>query len=624
MTAKDLLKWKVEPLAGAFSSPLQPLLQQLQKQLESGQFPDALRSLHDSFVFLTMLYGGIAVGSLRSVTPLGPDLTLLLDEKPSAEVWARMLRQSWQDWTKHPHHPALEAIRGVFFLGSRLQSSRLGARRHSRWLGLDARANTNGESFGGWTETVRKAKNINPEAAARQLVMKLPLLNIWLRAGQDFLANWTLRLDPRQEPGQFRYLLNREDCRFDTQPNLSLDQLILKVELLPQGDFSVTNQVAEATPAPPNPPAAAAPKPAEPSPSPAAKGDVGLQWDPVTKSYRLVGGASPAPSKTAPPTPPAPVAPTPQPKPETAPHAPVTPAAKSSVAVEWDAATNSYRMVDKGPAVQAEPVEPAPNDDIDAMLKAELQSLEDLLSDDPIGDLAKSPVTSSPAPGPEKTFGQLGDMGLDFLMGETTASAVAKPKLGPPPVLEEPSLEELLGSEPAEPGLEALLVEEARQEPSLEDLLGDDSPSETSLEDLLEEPATPAPTPVAVVEAQPEPSLEDLLGDEPITSVPVLPPTLSRPPSALQPAKSSTLGPPPPLPDDGPTLDDLLSEATTATESTSLDDLLLADEPPVETPAVAESGPSLDDLLAEEPPPPVESAPAPENAPSLDDLLAEE
>ena len=592
MTAKDLLKWKIEPLAGAFSSPLQPLLQQLQKQLESGQFSDALRSLHDSFVFLTMLYGGIAVGSLRSVTPLGPDLTLLLDEKPSAEIWARLLRQSWLDWNKHPHHPALEAIRGVFFLGSRLQSSRLGARRHSRWLGMDARASSNGESFGGWTDTIRKAKNINPEAAARQLVMKLPLLNIWLRSGQEFLSTWTLRLDPRQDSGEFRYLLNREDCRFDTQPNLSLDQLLLRIELNPQGEFSVSNQVAEATPpAPPTPVAATTPpsKPAEV----ASKGDVGLQWDPVTKSYRLVGGAAkPSEPAVAPPVvaeTPAPVPPVPAvaPPPPVAPVAAET-ASKANVAVEWDAASNSYKMVAKPPAQEAaKPAPPPPADDIDAMLQAELQSLEELLSDDPLAELA----TPGPTPETKSTtpFADIGDMGLDFLMGDSPPPATKAPPtpskvgLGPPPTLEtRDSLDELLAAD------------EAVSEPSLEELLGEDPKPSPSLEEMLgDEPAV-------------EPSLEEMLGDEPAVEPPpavvALPPVTVKPPTFKPSVKTpSTLGPPPVLED------------------------LLADEPPAPVmPPVVEAAPSLDDLLADDEPPAPIAPPVVEAAPSLDDLLADE
>ena len=624
MTAKELLRWKIEPLAGAFSSPLPVLLQNLQTQLASAQFADALRSLHDCLVFLTMLHGGVSVGSLRSVTPLSPELTGILDEPSSVARWGRLLRQSWTDWARTPHHPALDALRSTFYLSSRLQSSRFGARRHTRWLGLDQHFPSNGETLWSWSDTIRRARNINPEAAARQLVAKLPLLNIWLRASGEFFSGWTLRCDARPAENQFLYQVSREDVRFATFPAFATDLFVLTVKLAGEGEFSVS---AAPAPAP-----AAAPLEAAPA---AAAADVGLQWDPATKSYRLTGRAA-TPSAEAPPTPavqaptapplaaPAVAAPKPAASTPVAPAtpvaptaAPVAPAASAASAVPAPPAAPAVPAAPQSPAAPAAPAAPV------AAPTPTVPVAPPVASPPPAAAVslpAPEPKTASPAAPPEVAAQPPAAVPAVELPPVPATPPVAAATSAPSnlPTAAEPAApaprETAAASALAPPTPEATEPEAATPvlapAPAVSEAAAPPvAPPPVVVASVVPEtpPALPAPPTVAAAPVAPRDeldalleaelqSLESLLSPEHISgsAAPAPPPPVSTDLSFLQatpvaPPPRPRLGPPPTLDGEGP-----LSELQPPPASA---DSLLTD--PLSPPASFSEGVALEDALAE-------------------------
>jgi hypothetical protein len=209
-------------------STLHNLLDRTQESLRGTDELDSVRLLHDSLAFLTEFFASFAVGAFRTVGPLSPSVEQLLAQPHTQDRSERLLAQAFLDWKAYPHHPAYESLREIFFLTSRLQSSRYAPRRHTRWLGVEGKPINGLESLGRWSRRLDLAiKASDREAAKSYLGLYTPLLWTWSDALDHFFNSWSFRVAATASDGKLSLSgsASKDDVRLDLIPAPSLPGL---------------------------------------------------------------------------------------------------------------------------------------------------------------------------------------------------------------------------------------------------------------------------------------------------------------------------------------------------------------------------------------------------------------
>ncbi|MGE4202129.1 MAG: hypothetical protein AB7J86_15885, partial [Vulcanimicrobiota bacterium] len=572
------------------------LLVQLVGRLEGALAEDdpvsACRYLRDALVLLTGYFAGAATGALKSVGPFSHTITYLLEDSSSILQGEKLLRQAFTDWQAHPHHPAYESLRDVFYISSRLQSSRLAPRRHTRWLQVAGRPVLGLEELPKWTRRLRlRVASGDVDFCREQLGKYLPLLHVWVKACSQFFQDWSQAVEPVQNNGSvdIKVVLKKDDVRFELTPHFNTEQLESEVTLSRDGNLElgqlgaitsltgVSSGVMPAVPAAPasslpelpriepeeSAAAAATPDPAPraetpvaeptpaveapvPNPEPVSAApaeeeddnDIQLVWDEATGSYRVVAAVDPdADIEGALPVTPEPVpAPEPPPAPAAqAPPEPTPPVAEPEPTVELPVI----------PAAQAAPSSPTPDPGLSPAEWAlkEIAALQEQMQE-PHSEPA-------PAPNAEELFTQDspgGGLGLAAPISEAEREASEQQQFQ----ADEESVEfpSSLDSEP-DPSIEKLLnigLATASAEAELfssPSAATEPTPTESAPPEPIEPPAMPEPEPVPAAEPAPEPEAS-------IFEPPAMPEPEPVPAAEPQPAPEASVFEPPTMPEPEP------------------------------------------------------------------------
>ena len=202
-------------------STLHNLLSKTQDSLRGEADLNTVRLLHDSLAFLTEFFASFAVGALRTVGPYSAAVEQLLTQPHTLDRSERLLAQAFLDWKAYPHHPAYESLREIFYLTSRLQSSRFAPRRHTRWLGVEGRAVNGLERLARWSRRIDLAVSGGDETVARDYVAGYtPILWTWSDALEQFFNSWQLEVSTGVAEGKLTLQgsASRDDVRLDLIP----------------------------------------------------------------------------------------------------------------------------------------------------------------------------------------------------------------------------------------------------------------------------------------------------------------------------------------------------------------------------------------------------------------------
>ncbi|MCA9796261.1 MAG: hypothetical protein KC910_30850, partial [Candidatus Eremiobacteraeota bacterium] len=384
----------IESKAPTLPSGSPTLLVQLVGRLEGALADDdpvsACRYLRDALVLLTSYFAGAATGALKSVGPFSHTITYLLEDSNSILQCEKLLRQAFTDWQAHPHHPAYESLRDVFYISSRLQSSRLAPRRHTRWLQVAGKPVLGLEELPKWTRRLRlRVASGDVDFCREQLAKYLPLLHVWVKACSQFFQDWSQAVEPVQNNGSvdIKVVLKKDDVRFELTPHLNTEQLESEVTLsngnLELGELGAITSLTGVS---------SGVMPAVPSSAPTSA----LPELPRIEPEEPALAAAPEPAEATPPAP----EPAPTPVPESVAEAPVpTPEPVSAEAEEeddgdiqlvWDEATGSYRVV---AAVD-------PDAEIEGALPVTADEPEPTPAPEPVAEAQPEPAPAPPEPEP--------------------------------------------------------------------------------------------------------------------------------------------------------------------------------------------------------------------------------
>ena len=205
MKKEDLSKRELKAPESA-PSTLSLVLEEAQNGIGSASSIDALRWIHDGLALLAEVMTSFSVGALKSVGPHSSEIDGLLAASPSLTRTEKLLAQAFVDWKDHPHHPTYESLQEIFFLTSRIQSSRAAPRRHTRWLGVEGRAVSGLESLSQWSQAIDQiVASSDEDEAAKHIALYLPVLWIWTDSLEKFFQGWSIQLESRAEDGRLSF-----------------------------------------------------------------------------------------------------------------------------------------------------------------------------------------------------------------------------------------------------------------------------------------------------------------------------------------------------------------------------------------------------------------------------------